>query len=165
MEDRNKAFADKLSACVSMPGSACAEMPKYKCIKEVWALKIKSIVFNFDGTATFTPEDIRYSPIRLDAEYVQKHKPIESGYYVIYKDGYKSFSPASAFEDGYVLVECDFKSRLIIEQFELEEKLKKLSSFLDQKGNIDSFQRDLMTIQFSAMHSYNECLKARLERL
>ena len=43
------------------------EMPKYKCIKDVWALKIKSIVFDSDlaaqsgretdGSATFTPED------------------------------------------------------------------------------------------------------------
>ena len=90
------------------------EMPKYKCIKDVWALKIKSIVFDSDlasetgretnGTATFTPEDDRYAPIKLSSEFVHKHKPVEGGYYVVYKDGYKSFSPASAFEEGYVLI-------------------------------------------------------------
>ena len=89
------------------------EMPRYKCIKEVWALKIKSIVFDSDlaaqsgretdGSATFTPEDDCYAPIRLSAEFVHKHKPVEGGYYVVYKDGYKSFSPASAFEEGYIL--------------------------------------------------------------
>mgnify|MGYP003590464618 FL=1 len=114
VSDKFKEMVDKLSAknepeihCVSM------EMPKYKCIKDVWALKIKSIVFDSDlasqigretdGSATFTPEDDRYAPIKLSAEFVYKHKPVEGGYYVVYKDGYKSFSPASAFEEGYIL--------------------------------------------------------------
>jgi hypothetical protein len=81
------------------------QIPKYKCIKEVCALKIKSIIFNPDGTAVFVPENVRYAPIELDAEYVRKHNPVEGGYYVVYKDGYKSFSPAHAFEDGYVLTQ------------------------------------------------------------
>jgi hypothetical protein len=113
-DSKMKELVDKLSAknepeihCVSM------EMPRYKCIKEVWALKIKSIVFDTDlasetgretdGSATFTPEDERYAPIKLSAEFVHKHKPVEGGYYVVYKDGYKSFSPVSAFEEGYIL--------------------------------------------------------------
>ena len=106
----------KMSEPVLQEDSCCdsCEMPKYKCIKDVWALKIKSIVFDSDlaaktgretdGSATFTPEDERYAPIKLSAEYVHKHKPVEGGYYVVYKDGYKSFSPASAFEEGYVLI-------------------------------------------------------------
>ena len=32
---------------------------------------------------------------------IHKNKPFVGGYYVVYKDGYKSFSPADAFEDGY----------------------------------------------------------------
>ncbi len=108
--------ADCISDCKDEPEDCCTsmEMPKYKCIKDVWALKIKSIVFNSnlasqtgcetDGSATFTPEDDRYAPIKLSAEFVHKHKPVEGGYYVVYKDGYKSFSPASAFEEGYVLI-------------------------------------------------------------
>lgn len=76
------------------------EMPKYKCHKEVWALKIKSIVI--DGEmAMITPEEDRYSPFEVDFEYMQKHKPHVGGYYVVYEDGYKSFSPAKQFETGY----------------------------------------------------------------
>ena len=100
--------------CTEQCTDSC-EMPRYKCIKDVWALKIKSIVFDSDlaaqsgretdGSATFTPEDDCYAPIKLSAEYVHKHKPVEGGYYVVYKDGYKSFSPASAFEEGYVLIQ------------------------------------------------------------
>lgn len=86
-------------------------MPSYKCHKEVWALKIKAIEFDkdkareeqreTDGSATITPEEDLYAPFKVDASYVHKHKPEAGGYYVVYADGYKSFSPAKAFEDGY----------------------------------------------------------------
>ena len=48
-----------------------------------------------------TPEDAGYAPFSVDAAYVRKHQPKVGGYYVAYKDGYKSFSPAEAFEEGY----------------------------------------------------------------
>jgi len=88
-----------------MDSGASAEMPKYKCYKEVWALKIRSIhPINPDGSATMTPEEKGFAPITLDAAYMEKHKPQVGGYYVVYKDGYKSFSPAEAFEEGYKLI-------------------------------------------------------------
>jgi hypothetical protein len=81
------------------------EMPKYKCHKEVWALKIKSIVFHPDlGDATIFPEDENYNSFTVDPEYVNKHKPKEGGYYVVYKGGYQSWSPAIEFEEGYVKI-------------------------------------------------------------
>jgi hypothetical protein len=61
----------------------------------------------------------------------------------------------------------DFKSRLIEEQAQLEEKLKRLNDFIqNEKVNaIDPVQKSLLLVQAGAMHTYNECLKARLERL
>ncbi len=50
------------------------------------------------------PEDSRYSPIPLTAEFLSKHKPEAGGYFVLYADGYTSFSPAKAFEEGYTLL-------------------------------------------------------------
>lgn len=83
---------------------ASAEMPRYRCHKEVWALKIAAIEreprTNL-GAATITPTEQGYTPFRVDAEYMFKHQPQVGGYYVVYKDGYKSFSPADAFEEGY----------------------------------------------------------------
>lgn len=83
-----------------------AELPRYRCHKEVWALKIDSLKPRTpdDGTLLLTPTDGRYAAFVLDAEYVSKHNPQTGGYYVVYKDGYKSFSPAEAFEDGYTLI-------------------------------------------------------------
>ena len=90
---------------------AGVEMPRYTSHKVVHALKMKEIYFDWeavkeegqetDGTAVFIPEETEYSPIRLDAEYVRKHSPKAGGYYVVYDDGYKSWSPAEAFESGY----------------------------------------------------------------
>lgn len=91
---------------------ASVEMPKYKCYKEVWALKIEKIILDnadkpneeTDGSAMITPKENGYAPFKVDQVYMQKHEPEVGGYYVVYKDGYKSFSPAKAFEDGYVMM-------------------------------------------------------------
>lgn len=86
------------------------ELPRYRCHKEVWALKIKSVINvtlpgeEDDGDRLLEFEDEGYAPFAIDAAYVQKHSPQPGGYYVVYKDGYRSFSPAEAFEDGYILV-------------------------------------------------------------
>ena len=75
-------------------------MPRYQCFKEVWALKIKDIVLTDTG-ATITPVEDNYAEFDVDRLYMEKHKPTIGGYYVVYEDGYTSFSPAQAFEGGY----------------------------------------------------------------
>jgi hypothetical protein len=84
--------------------AASAEMPRYKCHKEVWALKIKEIKLAITGGYTVVPEESGYVPFWVSNEWVHKHNPQIGGYYVAYKDGYKSFSPAQAFEEGYTRV-------------------------------------------------------------
>ncbi len=61
----------------------------------------------------------------------------------------------------------DFKTRLVSEQVELDEKLKKLNDFnqSEKVNEIDPVQKDLLLIQAGAMYTYNECLKSRLARL
>lgn len=58
----------------------------------------------------------------------------------------------------------DFKTRLVQEQKELEEKLTKLNTFNEGEKvkELDSVQRTLLIIQAGAMYTYNECLKARI---
>lgn len=94
--------------------SASAEMPKYRSHKTVWALKIASIIFDrvvaraegreTDGSATITPTEPGYAPFKVDHAYVHKHQPKAGGYYVVYVDGYKSWSPADAFEEGHTQI-------------------------------------------------------------
>ncbi len=89
------------------------EMPKYQSHKKVWALKIKEILFIERDVkqmpvqgfgAMITPEDEGYGSFEVDGFYMTKHKPQKGGYYVVYEDGYKSWSPAEAFEGGYTKI-------------------------------------------------------------
>lgn len=87
------------------------EMPRYKCHKEVHALKIASVD---DGRGTegghcylhpeLPPAGEGYAVIEVSQDYMNKHEPKAGGYYAVYKDGYTSFSPAKAFEDGYTRI-------------------------------------------------------------
>jgi len=84
--------------------SEAAEMPRYKSHKTVHALKIESISLGHDGSAMIVPADKGYGAFPVDAAYVSKHAPKAGGYYVVYDDGYKSWSPADAFDSGYTRV-------------------------------------------------------------
>lgn len=92
-----------------MPVSeACAEMPRYKSHKEVWALKIANITMLDGGAARIIPSDRRYAPFDVDPTWCEKRYDGDAndlGYYVVYDDGYKSWSPSKAFEEGYTLIE------------------------------------------------------------
>ncbi|WP_072095023.1 hypothetical protein [Enterobacter cloacae] len=88
------------------------QMPRYQCHKKVWALKIELVDHkpNPDHTgktgassygAIIHPVDKRYPSFDVSPDYVCKHRPQDGGYYVVYEDGYESFSPANAFEAGY----------------------------------------------------------------
>ena len=88
-----------------------AEMPRYRSHKTVWALKIAHIESRRlkpdqedDGAHLITPEEPGYASFWVDREYVRKHNPRIGGYYVVYEDGYKSWSPAQAFEEGYTRI-------------------------------------------------------------
>lgn len=51
-----------------------------------------------------TPAEEGFAPFKVDNAYFMKHRPQVGGYYVVYDDGYKSFSPAKAFEEGYTRI-------------------------------------------------------------
>jgi len=87
------------------------EMPRYACHKKVWALEIKAIEPDGSaprgaaGSCIITPVEHGYAPFRVDEDYCRKHNPQVGGFYVVYDDGYESFSPRKAFLDGYTLIE------------------------------------------------------------
>lgn len=79
------------------------ELPRYRCHKEVHALKISHVLPNPRGIELHF-SDTRYCPIEQSNAWFDKHKPEVGGYFVWYADGYKSYSPAAAFEEGYSLI-------------------------------------------------------------
>lgn len=49
-------------------------------------------------------EDSNFASRDVGQAYIDKHTLRIGGYYIIYEDGYESFSPTEAFEEGYKLV-------------------------------------------------------------
>lgn len=88
---------------------ASKEIPRYKCHKEVRAMKIKAIVPPIGHP---TPgmhrilewEDPAFAPTPVPEDWIRRHNPEPGGYYVAYEDGYISYSPAEPFEKGYTLM-------------------------------------------------------------
>jgi hypothetical protein len=78
---------------------AAAELPLYTSHKQVRALKIERIEVH-DSGALIIP-DGGFSGFNVTREYLAKHNPAAGGYWVLYADGYQSWSPAEAFESGY----------------------------------------------------------------
>jgi hypothetical protein len=80
-------------------------LPLYRCHKEVRAVRIKEIhplaVPADEAGARIVPDDATIKPFTVSGAYLRKHSPQPGGYFVLYEDGYQSFSPAKAFEEGY----------------------------------------------------------------
>lgn len=116
-------------------------LPKYRCHKEVWAAKIIAIDdFNGkreDGASALifesTEEDCDGGVI-CSREWIDKHKPEAGGYFVVYDDNYKSYSPAKAFEEGYSIIKAD---RLSPEEQERMQQKIGIGSFEDEYGSVN----------------------------
>lgn len=96
------------------------KLPEYKCHKVVQAAKIVEItkyeVQTADDMVTANrmrlelPDDselARYGysrTVEVTNEWVERFNPQVGMYYVVYRDGYASVSPATEFEDGYAPV-------------------------------------------------------------
>jgi hypothetical protein len=93
-----------------MNDEACGqEMPKYQCHKKVHAVKIIGVLNSPPDVVTDGGSwDLEIDGggfVRVPHSWFLKHNPRSGGYYVVYDDGYSSFSPAEAFEAGYTLIE------------------------------------------------------------
>lgn len=88
-----------------MADQSAVELPRYKCHKEVRAFQIRCIRFvpESDGGNAIL-DGASPMQVQVTAEYMKKHRPQIGGYYVLYQDGYQSFSPGDVFEDGYARV-------------------------------------------------------------
>ena len=87
--------------------------PQFQCHKKVWAAKIIEIVQvgrrAGNGELYEDVRELRFEepllPAKVEGRWVGKYEPKVGGYYVVYPDGYESFSPADAFESGYTLID------------------------------------------------------------
>ena len=80
-------------------------LPEYQCHKRVRAAKIKAIWHvTVRRAALMVLSDEGVAPIEVPMDFIEKHCPQPGGYLVVYEDGYQSYSPKQAFEEGYTRV-------------------------------------------------------------
>ena len=147
------------------------ELPKYQSHKIVQAALISEI-YHVDRNANETALKLQvgiddFIVIHVNQQYVNKHKPEVGGYYIRYEDGYESWSPKEVFEKGNTLIkEKDWFDRLKEEHTQLNEKVKKLKSFIDTEKFTELSDEDqsLLEIQLSIMMSYDHCLWVRIRK-
>lgn len=75
------------------------EIPVYVSHKEVHALKIARVQEDGHGQVELDFVDTNFHRVRVSIE--NRPKPEVGWYFVIYADGYHSFSPGKQFEEGY----------------------------------------------------------------
>lgn len=144
------------------------ELPRYKSHKTVWALKIRSIAPTSDGYVLMFERD-EFGSLAFTLEELQNRpKPEPGWYYVVYPDGYFSFSPAKQFEEGYTSeAPQDFKERLKQEFDELRERMEKLGQFsqTERFAALPEMDKQLLDRQAKAMLEYRDVLQMRYSRL
>lgn len=70
-------------------------LPQYRSHKIVGAAKIAEI---WDGDKL---DLYPHGMVKVGADWIREKRAEKGGYYVAYEDGYTSYSPAKAFEEGY----------------------------------------------------------------
>lgn len=80
------------------------EMPRYQSHKRVYALEIKKMEPLSAGHIMVSFCDEGYEQVPLPREMFARYEPFPGDFYVVYDDGYKSFSPRKAFLEGYTKV-------------------------------------------------------------
>lgn len=119
-------------------------MKNYRCHKTVKAAKITNVM------AGILSLENGYKR-RVSKEWHQKHKPQVGGYLVEYDDRYLSFSPAKAFEEGYVCIDSDIQDQ--IEKKGLNGPRIKPSDVVDQINKIQWVQEGVLTICIITMQN------------
>ena len=149
-----------------------SDLPKYLCHKTVQALKIRSVEPGAEptlipgGSWILTPEEPGHAALEVSHDWALKNKPQAGGYFVLYEDGYTSYSPAAAFENGYTKISDNFQGRVIEEKAELDAKLLKLREFTttEKFASLDMAEQRLLQGQAVAMDGYSSILRRRIER-
>lgn len=90
----------------------------------------------------------------------------KAGYHVKYEDGYESWSPAGPFEKAYQVADTPL-DRMTIEENELTDRMKKLTSFIssDKFKELDSATRAMLTSQYESMREYLAALCMRSTKM
>ncbi len=142
-------------------------MKRYRSHKVVEAAKVarveelgESVVLHLEGGLK---GEFR---VAVSFHYLSKHNPQVGGYYVRYADGYESWSPAKAFEEGYRLIDvAPHQERVAEERRQLLERLDLLSAFCNSDrfhDDVAQDERERLLHQRDIMQDYLQVLSERI---
>lgn len=80
-------------------------LPEWQCHKRVRAAQIIAIsdAVHIEGQRLMFDNG---ASVYADATWAKRHDAKVGGYYIVYEDGYTSYSPQAAFESGYTPLAC-----------------------------------------------------------
>lgn len=78
-----------------------AMLPQWKCHKVVQAGKITFMAKDEPNQLLMVHAEPSNMPFAVPLDFLHRHNPERGGYFVVYEDGYISYSPADVFEAGY----------------------------------------------------------------
>lgn len=85
------------------------------------------------------------------------------GYLVEYPDGYRSWSPASIFEEAYRPSET-YEERMRLEYIELGKRIQRATNYLyEPYVPLSDHERELLSMQVDTMARYYDILRMRLD--
>lgn len=97
---------DNIETCDPTKIDVNKDVPVYRSHKHVRALEIMSCAPLVGGGCVICFFGGRFPSQTCGAEMFSRYQPVTGDFYVIYEDGYRSFSPRKAFLDGYTLVQA-----------------------------------------------------------
>lgn len=89
------------------------------------------------------------------------YNPGADGYLVIYADGYRSWSPAKAFEESYKVADTP-GDRMKIELSDLNERICEATRAINTFEAIPIYERDYLQQQVRVMQKYADILYERI---
>jgi hypothetical protein len=84
-------------------GALNARYPEYQCHKRVRAARIVKVE-NTRADLWYLHLEAPWPVVAVTAQWVEAKHAEAGGYLVVYDDGYTSYSPAKAFEEGYTRI-------------------------------------------------------------
>ena len=134
-------------------------LPKYRCHKIVSAAKITGIEAdpNFEGHSLLVFGEIQKF-IQVEPTWLKRNGPISiGGYYVVYEDGYRSYSPSRQFEAGYKFLDLDSilnsgnnsVNSGITERPRNEELFEEVQSIIKAVGPVSESHAPAFAVDFS----------------
>lgn len=134
-----------------------AMLPYWKCHKIVQAGKISLMARDEPNQLLMVHAEPSNMPFAVPLDFLYRHNPTIGGYFVVYEDGYISYSPTAPFEAGYHLLEGEPDAQMLQEAGKYVARADWALEADEAPNNVAGVGVDLKT---AFMTAYRQCEQA-----